>query len=114
MDSAEREADACDSARMGRKEKRLDRVPYGPVPRLLLLGVISEAVQTKDRRLQLGRSHSAFYTGIGTHSIERGGWKAKRNASANRCGGGLHRASHGPHDLRPLRRGAKPVGNVAA
>ena len=39
--------------------------PYGSIPRLLLFWITTEAVQTKHRRLELGKSLSAFMRGIG-------------------------------------------------
>jgi hypothetical protein len=39
--------------------------PYGVIPRLLLLWIITEAVQTKSRRLLLGRSLADFMGGVG-------------------------------------------------
>ena len=39
--------------------------PYGSIPRLLLFWITTEAVQTKSRRLELGRSLSAFMRQIG-------------------------------------------------
>jgi len=39
--------------------------PYGVIPRLLLFWVTAEAVRTKNRRLELGNSLSAFMTALG-------------------------------------------------
>jgi hypothetical protein len=39
--------------------------PYGSIPRLLLFWITTEAVQTKIRRLELGKSLSAFMREIG-------------------------------------------------
>lgn len=39
--------------------------PYGSIPRLLLFWITTEAVQTKTRRLELGKSLSAFMREIG-------------------------------------------------
>jgi hypothetical protein len=39
--------------------------PYGSIPRLLLFWITTEAVQTKNRRLELGKSLSAFMRDIG-------------------------------------------------
>jgi hypothetical protein len=39
--------------------------PFGSIPRLLLFWITTEAVQTKQRRLELGKSLSAFMRGIG-------------------------------------------------
>lgn len=39
--------------------------PFGSIPRLLLFWITTEAVQTKNRRLQLGKSLSAFMREIG-------------------------------------------------
>jgi hypothetical protein len=47
--------------------------PYGSIPRLLLFWVITEAVQTKSRRLQLGRSLAAFIRQVGLNPDTGGG-----------------------------------------
>ena len=39
--------------------------PFGSIPRLLLFWITTEAVQTKNRRLELGQSLSAFMRDIG-------------------------------------------------
>ena len=39
--------------------------PYGTVPRLLLFWIITEAVQTKNRRIVLGRSLAEFMRALG-------------------------------------------------
>ena len=39
--------------------------PFGSIPRLLLFWITTEAVQTKTRRLELGKSLSAFMRDIG-------------------------------------------------
>lgn len=39
--------------------------PYGTIPRLLLFWIITEAVQTKSRRLVLGRSLAEFMRAVG-------------------------------------------------
>ena len=49
--------------------------PYGTIPRLLLFWVITEAVQTKSRRLQLGESISAFMRELGWIPSSAGGGK---------------------------------------
>ncbi len=48
----------------GKKEAPVG-FPYGSIPRLLLFWVITEAVQTKNRRLLLGRSLSEFMRELG-------------------------------------------------
>src|SRR5262249_3727229 len=48
--------------------------PYGSLPRLLLFWIITEAVQTKKRRLDLGHSLSGFMRQLGLiPASERGG-----------------------------------------
>lgn len=39
--------------------------PYGVIPRLLLFWIVTEAVQTKSRRLELGRSLAGFMREVG-------------------------------------------------
>jgi hypothetical protein len=39
--------------------------PYGAIPRLSLFWIITEAVQTKTRRLVLGRSLAGFMRAVG-------------------------------------------------
>lgn len=46
--------------------------PYGTIPRLLLFWIITEAVRTKNRRLELGNSLAAFMRQLGLDS-SRGG-----------------------------------------
>jgi hypothetical protein len=43
------------------------RYPYGTLPRLLLIWLATETVRTKERRLVLGDSLSAFMRSIGLH-----------------------------------------------
>lgn len=43
------------------------RYPYGSLPRLLLIWLTTETVRTKDRRIILGESTSAFMRRIGLH-----------------------------------------------
>jgi|SRR5450432_438487 hypothetical protein len=45
--------------------KRSVGYPYGTIPRLLLFWIITEAVQTKKRRLVLGRSLAQFMRAVG-------------------------------------------------
>lgn len=40
-------------------------LPYGPLPRLLLLWIVTEAVRTKDRRIKLGATLNEFLREIG-------------------------------------------------
>jgi hypothetical protein len=47
--------------------------PYGTIPRLLLFWVITEAVQTKSRRLLLGRSLNEFVRAVGLNPHTGGG-----------------------------------------
>jgi hypothetical protein len=47
--------------------------PYGSLPRLLLFWVITEAVQTQKRRLQLGNSLAAFMRDVGLDPYTGGG-----------------------------------------
>ena len=47
--------------------------PYGSVPRLLLFWVITEAVQTKKRRLELGNSLAKFMREVGLNPYTGGG-----------------------------------------
>ena len=42
--------------------------PYGIIPRLLLFWITTEALRTKDRRLELGNSLSGFMTALGLSS----------------------------------------------
>ena len=49
--------------------------PYGSIPRLLLFWVITEAVQTKKRRLELGRSLSEFMRELGLTPCSAGAGK---------------------------------------
>lgn len=48
--------------------------PYGTIPRLLLFWITTEAIRTKSRRLELGRSLSEFMAELGL-SPETGGGK---------------------------------------
>ena len=47
--------------------------PYGTVPRLLLFWMVTEATQTKNRRLHLGRSLSGFMRELGLNPLTGGG-----------------------------------------
>jgi hypothetical protein len=47
--------------------------PYGTIPRLLLFWVTTEAVRTKSRRLQLGRSLAGFMREVGLNADTGGG-----------------------------------------
>lgn len=47
--------------------------PYGIIPRLLLFWITTEALRTKDRRLELGHSLSGFMTALGLSSYTGGG-----------------------------------------
>jgi hypothetical protein len=49
----------------GAKDGELIGYPYGVLPRLLMFWVVTEAVQTKKRRLELGGSLSAFMRELG-------------------------------------------------
>ena len=51
--------------------------PYGIIPRLLLFWVITEAVQTRTRRLVLGRSLAEFMRAVGLNP-HRGGKRGDR------------------------------------
>lgn len=46
-------------------------IPYGSIPRLLLFWLTTEAVRTKSRRIELGRSYADFTEKIG-FSVETG------------------------------------------
>lgn len=52
--------------------------PYGTIPRLLLVWIVTEVVRTKSRRLQLGNSLSSFMAALGLNS-SNGGTGAKRS-----------------------------------
>jgi hypothetical protein len=52
--------------------------PYGTIPRLLLFWVTTQAIRTKSRRIELGRSLSGFMTALGLNS-SNGGLGAKRS-----------------------------------
>jgi hypothetical protein len=45
--------------------------PYGTLPRLLLFWVTTEAVQTKNRRLELGQSLAGIHAGTGAGPFAR-------------------------------------------
>lgn len=47
--------------------------PFGSIPRLLLLWIITEAVRTKNRRLELGQSLAEFMRQVGLSSVTGGG-----------------------------------------
>jgi hypothetical protein len=49
--------------------------PYGVIPRLLLFWMTTEAVRTKNRRLELGNSLSAFMRELGLIPASAGGGK---------------------------------------
>jgi hypothetical protein len=49
--------------------------PYGSLPRLLLFWITAEAVRTKNRRLELGHSLSAFMRQLGLIPASAGGGK---------------------------------------
>ena len=49
--------------------------PYGVIPRLLLFWITTEAVRTKNRRLELGHSLSAFMRELGLVPASAGGGK---------------------------------------
>jgi hypothetical protein len=50
------------------KKKEVYGYPYGTIPRLLLAWVTTEAIRTKSRRLELGRSLSEFMAILGLSS----------------------------------------------
>jgi hypothetical protein len=52
--------------------------PYGTIPRLLLFWITTEAVKTKDRRIELGNSLTAFMKQLGLNP-DNGGSGAKRS-----------------------------------
>jgi Plasmid encoded RepA protein len=52
--------------------------PYGTIPRLLLFWITTEAVRTKNRRLELGSSLSTFMADLGLNNAN-GGTGAKRS-----------------------------------
>jgi hypothetical protein len=52
--------------------------PYGTIPRLLLFWMTTEAIRTKNRRLELGHSLSSFMSDIGLNP-NNGGTGAKRS-----------------------------------
>jgi hypothetical protein len=52
--------------------------PYGTIPRLLLFWVTTEAIRTKNRRLELGHSLRSFMAELGLNS-SNGGTGAKRS-----------------------------------
>ncbi len=52
--------------------------PYGTIPRLLLVWMVTEIVRTKNRRLQLGNSLSGFMATLGLNP-SNGGTGAKRS-----------------------------------
>lgn len=60
--------------------------PYGSIPRLLLFWLTTEAIRTKSRRLELGRSLSEFMRTIGLNPETGGGKRgdAKRLAEQSR------------------------------
>ncbi len=47
------------------KTKKPVGLPYGPLPRLLLLWIVTEAIRTKDRQLKLGETLTDFLQEIG-------------------------------------------------
>jgi hypothetical protein len=47
--------------------------PYGTIPRLLLFWITTEAIRTKSRRLELGRSLNEFMTELGLNPETGGG-----------------------------------------
>jgi hypothetical protein len=49
-----------------------NKLPYGSLPRLLLAWVCTEAVRTRNRRLTLGHSLTAFMNQLGIHSDSGG------------------------------------------
>jgi hypothetical protein len=62
--------------------------PYGSLPRLLLFWITTEAVQTKRRRLELGRSLSGFMRELGLIPASAGGGK---HSDAKRLRGQMER-----------------------
>jgi hypothetical protein len=63
------------SIQPGSEDGRLLGYPYGVLPRLLLFWVVTEAVQTKKRRLELGNSLSGFMRELGLIPSSAGGGK---------------------------------------
>ena len=66
-----------------------NRLPYGNIPRLLLAWICTEAVQTRDRNLVLGRSLSQFMQKLDIHS-DSGGTHGIRTRLRNQ----MHRLFH--------------------
>lgn len=60
------------------KKKKSVGYPYGTIPRLLLFWMTTEAVRTKNLRLELGNSLTAFMRQIGLNP-DNGGAGAKRS-----------------------------------
>lgn len=60
------------------KKKKSFGYPYGTIPRLLLFWMTTEAVRTKNPRLELGKSLTAFMRQIGLNP-DNGGTGAKRS-----------------------------------
>jgi hypothetical protein len=62
----------------GQGDGKLLGYPYGTIPRLLLVWMTTEAVKTKNRRLELGNSLTAFMRELGLNP-DNGGTGAKRS-----------------------------------
>lgn len=62
----------------GQGDGKLLGYPYGTIPRLLLFWMTTEAVKTKNRRLELGNSLTAFMRELGLNP-DNGGTGAKRS-----------------------------------
>jgi hypothetical protein len=63
------------SLQAGSKDGELVGYPYGVLPRLLMFWMVTEAVQTKQRRLELGPSLSGFMRELGLVPSSAGGGK---------------------------------------
>jgi Plasmid encoded RepA protein len=60
------------------RENRVIGYPYGTIPRLLLFWITTEAIKTKNRRIELGNSLTAFMRQLGLNP-DNGGTGAKRS-----------------------------------
>jgi hypothetical protein len=85
-------------------------IPYGTIPRLLLIWMITEILRTKSRRLELGNHLSDFMKALGLNS-SNGSTGAKRS-DARRLRKQMERLFHATISFMYSQKGAARTGSA--
>jgi hypothetical protein len=91
----------------GQKQGKLLGYPYGTLPRLLLFWMTTEAVKTKNPRLELGRSLASFMRELGLDSHSRG-----KRSDAKRLREQMERLFRATISFEQMRKEAGRTGEM--